>query len=31
MSKKEALTKLKKWFDKFEISNWWDNTIEDLS
>tara|TARA_Y100001968_G_C19449824_1_gene767774 strand:+ start:5012 stop:5965 length:954 start_codon:yes stop_codon:yes gene_type:complete len=31
MDKKEALKKLKVWFEKFDILNWWNNTIEDLS
>jgi ABC-2 type transport system ATP-binding protein len=31
MSKKEAKTKLKYWFDKFEISSWWDKRIDELS
>ena len=31
LSRKEALSKLKYWFDKFEISEWWNNRIEELS
>lgn len=31
LSKKEAKEKLAYWFDKFEISNWWNKKIEDLS
>ena len=31
MSKQEAKTKLKYWFDKFEISSWWDKRIDELS
>ena len=31
LSKKEAKEKLNFWFDKFEISHWWDKKIEDLS
>jgi len=31
MTKKEAKTKLKYWFDKFEISSWWDKRIDELS
>ena len=31
MSKKEAINKLKIWFEKFEIDGWWNKTIEDLS
>ena len=31
MSKKEAKSKLKYWFDKFEISSWWDKRIDELS
>ena len=31
MSKQEARTKLKYWFDKFEISTWWDKKIQELS
>lgn len=31
ISKKEALTKLKYWFEKFEIINWWDKKVEELS
>ena len=31
MSKQEARTKLKYWFEKFEISSWWDKKIQELS
>ena len=31
MNKKEANSKLRSWFEKFEIEGWWNNTIEDLS
>ena len=31
MSKQEARAKLKYWFDKFEISSWWDKKIQELS
>jgi len=31
MSLQEARTKLKYWFDKFEISSWWDKKIQELS
>ena len=31
MEKKEAKEKLKFWFDKFEISGWWNKKIEELS
>lgn len=31
MTKKEALKGLKYWFDKFEISSWWDKKVEELS
>lgn len=31
MNRKEALTELKKWFDKFEISAWWNKKVEELS
>ena len=31
MNKKEAKSKLLYWFEKFEINNWWNNKIEDLS
>ena len=29
--KKEAKSKLLYWFEKFEIKNWWNNKVEDLS
>lgn len=31
MSKQEATTRLREWFDKFEISSWWNRKIEELS
>ncbi|MEI8203627.1 MAG: ABC transporter ATP-binding protein [Bacteroidota bacterium] len=31
VSKKEALKKLKYWFEKFEIQAWWDKKVEELS
>jgi ABC-2 type transport system ATP-binding protein len=31
MNKAEALEKLKKWFIKFDIKDWWDKNVEDLS
>jgi len=31
MSKNEAKTKLNHWFEKFEITNWWDKKVEELS
>jgi ABC-2 type transport system ATP-binding protein len=31
LSKKEAKEKLKYWFEKFEMENWWNKKIEDLS
>jgi len=31
MDKGEAMYKLKQWFEKFEISEWWDKKIEELS
>lgn len=31
MSKSDAKKRLKYWFDKFEISSWWDKKIEELS
>ncbi|MCB0804815.1 MAG: ATP-binding cassette domain-containing protein [Bacteroidales bacterium] len=31
MSKQDATTKLKKWFDKFDILNWWSRKVEELS
>ena len=30
-SKQEALKKLKYWFEKFDILNWWDKKVEELS
>lgn len=31
MSKSDALKRLKFWFEKFEIENWWDKKVEELS
>lgn len=31
LSKKEATQRLKVWFDKFEITPWWDKKLEELS
>ncbi|MEA5461902.1 ABC transporter ATP-binding protein [Arcicella sp. LKC2W] len=31
MNKAEALEKLKRWFIKFDIKDWWDKNVEDLS
>ncbi len=31
LSKKDALKKLKQWFEKFEIQPWWDKKVEELS
>lgn len=31
MNKAEAKQKLKAWFEKFEIDNWWDKKVEELS
>lgn len=31
LSKQEATFRLKKWFKKFEIENWWDKKVEELS
>lgn len=31
LRKKEALKKLKYWFEKFEIQTWWDKKVEELS
>ncbi len=31
MPKQEAYTKLKEWFDKFDISSWWHKKVEELS
>ncbi len=31
LSKKEALDRSKKWINKFEIKDWWDKKVEDLS
>ncbi len=31
MKEKDALAELKMWFEKFEIQEWWNKTVEDLS
>lgn len=31
MSREQAYKELKKWFDKFEISSWWNKKVEELS
>jgi len=31
MSKQDAIEKLRYWFDKFEISSWWNKRIDELS
>lgn len=31
LSKRDALKKLKYWFEKFEIQSWWDKKVEELS
>ncbi|MDA3865262.1 MAG: ATP-binding cassette domain-containing protein [Salinivirgaceae bacterium] len=31
LSKQDALKKLKYWFEKFEIEQWWDKKVEELS
>jgi len=31
MSKNDAYSKLKVWFDKFEIGSWWNKKVEELS
>ncbi len=31
LSKKEAISRLKKWFGKFEILDWWNKKVEELS
>jgi ABC-2 type transport system ATP-binding protein len=31
LSKKEAIIRLKKWFGKFEILDWWNKKVEELS
>ena len=31
MSKGDAIRKLKYWFEKFEIQNWWEKKVEELS
>ena len=31
MKKADAMRELKKWFEKFEIQNWWNKKVEELS
>ena len=31
IAKQEAVRRLKIWFEKFEIGNWWNKTVEELS
>jgi len=31
LSKSEARSKIKKWFEKFQISDWWNKKVEELS
>ena len=31
LTKKEALKKLKYWFERFEIQEWWNRKVEELS
>lgn len=31
LSKKEAMNRLKKWFGKFEVLDWWNKKVEELS
>lgn len=31
MSRNDAIRKLKMWFEKFELSSWWDKKVEELS
>ena len=31
LSKRDAVTGLKEWFEKFEIGSWWDKKVEELS
>lgn len=31
LSKKEATVRLKEWFERFDILNWWDKKVEELS
>jgi ABC-2 type transport system ATP-binding protein len=31
MSKRDAIKKLREWFEKFEIQPWWDKKVEELS
>lgn len=31
LSKQDAFTKVKHWFEKFEMESWWNKKVEDLS
>jgi ABC-2 type transport system ATP-binding protein len=31
LSKREAVTRINQWFDRFEMSTWWNKKVEDLS
>lgn len=31
LSKQEALKRIKEWFEKFEMQNWWNKKVDDLS
>lgn len=31
LKKREAITKINQWFDRFEMSSWWNKKVEDLS
>jgi len=31
LSRNDAIQKLKRWFDKFDIGNWWNRKVEELS
>lgn len=31
LNKTDAVAKIKKWFDKLEVTGWWDKNVEDLS
>ena len=31
LSRQDATTRLKQWFDKFEITSWWNKKLEELS
>lgn len=31
LSKADAMTRLQEWFERFEISDWWDKKVEELS